>query len=146
MRKRESVTQNVGSIGDPRIVRELVSKFADSTKTVSGKLRSSRKPMYHKVPIELMQAVAEACEHGDLKYEPGSWRRGEKAFFVDCLNHAIEHLFAAADNESSENVVDNLGHAAANIGFILHALRVGMITRADFHKAAELFQDASRIS
>ena len=69
-----------------------------------GTRRESRKPMYHLVPIEVMRAIAETRPRGDLKYEPGNWKKGDKVFFVDCINHTIEHLWDAANPESFEDI------------------------------------------
>jgi hypothetical protein len=103
-----------------------------------GTRRESRKPMYHLVPIELMQAVAETRQHGDLKYEPANWKKGDKVFFTDCVNHCIEHLWDATGTDSMEDIMVSLGHAATNIGFMLWALRRGIIERKDFERAAVL--------
>ena len=103
-----------------------------------GARRMSRKPMYHLVPIELMQAVADTRQHGDLKYAPGNWKRGDNVFFVDCVNHCIEHLWDATGTDSIEDIMVSLGHAATNIGFMLWALRRGIIERKDFERAAVL--------
>ncbi len=92
--------------------------------------------MYHLVPIELLDAVAETRAHGDQKYAPGNWMNGDRAFFVDCLNHAIGHLYAAADLTDQTDIVTHLGHAACNIAFDLWALKRGIIRREDFLRAA----------
>lgn len=66
--------------------------------------------------------------------------QGDKKFFVDCLSHAIEHLYDAAfdDTDSAET---HLGHAACNIAFILWALKRKIITREDFRRVAEILKD-----
>jgi hypothetical protein len=100
-----------------------------------GTKRSGRKPAYHLVMVELMQAVAKTRAEGDRKYQPGNWMKGNKEFFVDCLGHAIEHLMLCAWDEE-EDIFTHLGHAATNIGFILWALIRGKVTRRDFQRAA----------
>jgi len=108
---------------------------ATETTFEGGTKRSGRKPQYHLVPLELMQAVAETRVEGDRKYEPGNWMLGSKEFFVDCLGHAIEHLMECAWDDQ-EDLETHLGHAATNIAFILWALARGKVTRDDFRNAA----------
>ena len=103
-------------------------------------LRASSKPLYHLVPAELLEAVAEARAAGDLKYAPGNWKQGGPVFFIDSLNHAIEHLIRSVDPESDESMEVHLGHAATNLAFILWALKRGIVRQRDFLAAAELFQ------
>lgn len=100
-----------------------------------GTKRSERKAPLFLVPKELIQEVAWTRYEGDNKYEPGNWMKGSKEFFIDCLNHAIEHLQDAPFDET-EDIYTHLGHSACNIGFILWALRRGIITREDFQNAA----------
>jgi len=108
-----------------------------------GTKRSGRKPAYHLVMIELMEAVARTREEGDRKYRPGNWMKGSKEFFVDCLGHAIEHLVLCVWDEE-ESLWTHLGHAATNIGFILWALARGKVSRRDFQRAAVVAQDEKR--
>src|SRR5215471_7836447 len=82
-----------------------------------GTKRSGRRPAYHLVPKELMEAVADTRVEGDRKYAPGNWMKGDKEFFVDCLSHAIDHLMDCAWDDH-EDLETHLGHAATNIGFI----------------------------
>jgi hypothetical protein len=100
-----------------------------------GTKRSGRKPAYHFVMVELMQAVAKTRAEGDRKYAPGNWMKGSREFFVDCLGHAIEHLMLCVWDDE-EDMLTHLGHAATNIGFILWALIRGKVTRRDFQRAA----------
>jgi hypothetical protein len=105
-----------------------------------GTKRSGRKPAYHLVMIELMEAVARTREEGDRKYKPGNWMKGSKEFFVDCLGHAIEHLVLCVWDEE-EDLWTHLGHAATNIGFILWGMARGKVSRRDFQRAAVVAQD-----
>jgi hypothetical protein len=102
-------------------------------------IRESRRPLYHLVPIELLEAVADTRAHGDLKYQPGNWKGGDRAFFLDCVNHAIEHLYGATDMTSDEDITTHLGHAATNIAFMLWALKKGVLSREDFNNAAVIY-------
>jgi hypothetical protein len=108
-----------------------------------GAKRSCRKPQYHLVMVELMEAVANTRAEGDRKYAPGNWMRGGKEFFVDCLAHAIGHLMECSWDEQ-EDFETHLGHAACNIGFILWALKRGMVTKRDFQRAAVIVEDEKR--
>jgi hypothetical protein len=98
--------------------------------------RGSRKAPHFLVPLELVEAVAHTRLEGDLKYEPNNWMLGDRAFFVDCLSHAIEHLMHYPWDESE----DHLGHAATNISFILWALKRNKVTREDFMEAARVLK------
>jgi hypothetical protein len=82
-----------------------------------------------------MEEVAATRTEGDRKYGPNNWMRGSREFFVDCLGHAIDHLMDCAWDEK-EPLETHLGHAATNIGFILWALKRGIITKADLQNAA----------
>jgi hypothetical protein len=117
--------------------------IGDRVQFKGGTYRESRKPLYHLVPIELMQAVAETRRRGDMKYEPGNWKKGDRVFFVDCLNHCIEHLYNVTESETLEGAGEALGHAATNIGFMLWAMRRGLVTRRDFEQAAVLERGAA---
>jgi hypothetical protein len=108
----------------------------------SGAKRSSRKPPYCLVPIELLQEVAKTRQEGDIKYEPNNWMLANKEYFVDCLSHAIEHLIEAPW-EKDEDIYLHLGHAACNISFILWALRRGKVTAKDFQQMAVIVQNAN---
>jgi hypothetical protein len=103
----------------------------------SGAKRCDRKAPHFLTPKELMEAVAWTRYEGDTKYDPGNWRQGDKEFFVDCLSHAIEHLFDMPFDEQ-EDPYTHLGHAACNIGFILWAMKRGIVTREDFVNAARI--------
>ena len=118
----------------PGISQGIGATFEGGTK------RSGRKPAYHFVMVELMEAVARTREEGDRKYAPGNWMKGSKEFFVDCLGHAIEHLMLCAWDDE-ESIFTHFGHAATNIGFILWALARGKVTRRDFQRAAVIAQD-----
>ncbi len=90
-------------------------------------------------PVELIQAVADTRLYGDQKYEPGNWMQGDKYFFVDCLSHAIQHLYDYAIPPEGDTSGDyHLGHAATNIAFVLWALKHGVIERRDFFNVAKL--------
>lgn len=111
---------------------------SDSLVTMGGAGRTGQRAPHFLVPKELMEAVAKTRLEGDKKYEPDNWKKGDKAFFVDCLSHAIEHLMDVPDVETEETIEEHLGHAATNIAFILWALKRGKVTREDFHNASEI--------
>ena len=128
---------------DDAPVYELISWDLQDTGATfeGGTKRSCRKPPYHLVMVELMQAVAKTRAEGDRKYAPGNWVQGSKEFFVDCLSHAIEHLMLCAWDDE-EDMLTHLGHTACNIGFILWALIKGKVTR--FQRAAVIVEDEKR--
>jgi hypothetical protein len=99
-----------------------------------GAKRCDKKAPHFLVPIELMEAVAWTRFEGDGKYEPGNWQLGDPEFFVDCLSHAIQHLMEFPWDASE----DHLGHAACNIGFILWAMKRGIVTREDFIRVSRI--------
>jgi len=105
-----------------------------------GARRGTRKPPLFLVPRELLEAVAWTRLEGDRKYAPGNWQQGGKAFFVDCLSHAIQHLLDAPWEET-EDLDTHLAHAATNIAFILWGKRRGVVTGEDFRQVARLPQD-----
>ena len=105
-------------------------EFAGGTK------RSSRKPPYFLVPLELMELVGWTRFDGDARYQPGNWMKGDREFFIDCLSHAIEHCMLAPFDEA-EDFTTHLGHAACNLAFIAWAVRRGKVTREDFVNAAQ---------
>lgn len=107
----------------------------------SSAKRSTKKPLYHLVPIELLRAVAQTRAYGDRKYEPGNWKQGDAEFFIDCLSHAIEHLMRAGDPEDKDGVHKHLGHAACNIAFLLWALERKIVTPEDFATAALIVEE-----
>lgn len=109
-----------------------------------GTKRSKRFPPLFLCPIELIEAVARTRLEGDTKYEPGNWVKGDRLFFIDCLSHAIAHLFGAAFPEDTddpqEDVYTHLGHAATNIAFILHGLKHGKLTKEDWRNIARVLE------
>lgn len=112
-----------------------------------GAGRSERYVPLWLCPIELIQAVADTRLYGDQKYEPGNWQQGDKHFFVDCLSHAIQHLYDyAMPPEGDQGGEYHLGHAATNISFVLWALKRGKIDRADFFNVAKLSAPAENVS
>jgi hypothetical protein len=115
------------------------------TEFEGGTKRTGRKPVYHLVPVELMEAVADTRAEGDCKYEPGNWEQGSEEFFVDCLSHAIEHLMLCSFDED-ESIETHLGHAATNIGFILWALKRGRVTRESFQRAGLIVGRTTKLS
>lgn len=103
-----------------------------------GAKRSTRKPPYFLVPIELIEAVAWTRLEGDKKYGVDNWKKGDKAFFVDCLCHAQEHLHKAADTGDQDSLMIHLSHAACNIAFILWAMKRGKVDREDFWEVSHV--------
>jgi hypothetical protein len=110
---------------------EVNAEFSGGTK------RSTRRPPYNLVPVELMEAVAWTRHEGDTKYGPNNWMAGDREFFADCLSHAIQHLMDASWDDT-ESLETHLGHAATNIGFILWALKRGKVTREVLQNIARL--------
>ena len=116
---------------------KLLENYATNHPTAH---RTHRAPLYHLVPLELIEAVAAARAEGDLKYAPSNWKQGGRAFYVDCINHTIAHLYNTVDLEDLDGAEEHLGHAAANIGFMLWALKRGLLRRKDFMNAVTVFR------
>jgi hypothetical protein len=108
-----------------------------------GAKRSSRKAPHFLSPLELSEAVAWTRYSGDAKYGVGNWHNGDKEFFVDCLSHSIQHLMEAP-YEEEEDFWTHLGHAACNIGFMLWALKRGIVTAQDYRDACKVLKPLSR--
>lgn len=118
------------------ITDEPGSSKPASVQFAGGARRSGKYVPFFLCPVEIVEAVAAARVEGDLKYEPGNWMKGGKEFFIDCLSHAIEHLFQFPHDASE----DHLGHAACNIAFMLWAVKRGIVKREDFINAARVLE------
>lgn len=82
-----------------------------------GQRSSLNVPQYMKLPSDFLVRVARTREYGDLKYGLDNWKQFSPEMRKDCFNHAIEHLFRAFDNDSSE---DHFAHAVCNIMFLMY--------------------------
>lgn len=79
--------------------------FLDDRHTfASGVMSSGKKPRYDLIPIEALMRIARRFELGALKYGENNWQKGvhDKAFILDRINHAIEHLMILKDFISSD--------------------------------------------
>ena len=73
--------------------------------------RDAQRPRYDLIPREWLAALADIFEEG-LRYGEGNWKRGDEAFYRDCLNHAQEHLARYNDGDRTE---DQLAKVAWNV-------------------------------
>lgn len=120
-----------------------------------GAVRSGRLPQYRLIPRSFLWHTAEAFSEGNEKYEKiqeigrptpltSNWRKGDLTFFLDVYNHLLNHA-ADASNRTLElgltlqgpepqegfvynevrKILEDLGHAAANIAFLIEWLDSG---------------------
>lgn len=86
-----------------------------------GAKRSDAKPFYRKIPITALRRLAMTLAEGSLRYDKGiyhsNWRSGNDEFAAACFDHAIEHMYNWMEGDNTE---DHLGHAMANIAFLIH--------------------------
>jgi Domain of unknown function (DUF5664) len=73
---------------------------------------------YDLVPIELVEATAEALEYGAGKYAPGNWRKGLPILQV-CAS-IVRHCFALMRGEviDRDSGVSHVSHICANAAFL----------------------------
>jgi hypothetical protein len=71
---------------------------------------------YDLIPREGLNAIAEACHEGALRYSDYNWEQGMPAH--DLLNHAIRHIYLFLAGDRSE---PHLGHAAWNLLAAIHS-------------------------
>jgi hypothetical protein len=120
-----------------------------------GAARSGRLPQMRLIPRSFLWHTAEAFSEGNEKYEKiqeigrptpltSNWRKGDLTFFLDAYNHLLNHAADASTRtlelgltlqgpEPQEGFVYNevrktledLGHAAANIAFLIEWLDSG---------------------
>ncbi len=98
----------------------------------TGAKRGDLKPMYQLIPLAGLRRLAETLTEGHLKYDPSlfvqNWKLGNVDFFGGCFDHALEHLYKFRAGETDE---DHLGHAAANIFFLIWAQEEGIFDPAN---------------
>jgi len=73
----------------------------------SGAMSSGLKPRYDLIPTYALERIARRFELGAAKYGENNWVKGaqDRAFILDRINHAIEHLLHIADLIKGPNVV-----------------------------------------
>lgn len=88
----------------------------------SGAKRSDTKPFYKIIPYEFIRRLGMTLAEGAIKYDEAvdesNWKKGDKKFFAECFDHAIEHMYLYLDGDRTE---DHLAHAAANLCFLVWA-------------------------
>lgn len=62
---------------------------------------SSLRPAYHLLYRKFLEAMAGVCTEG-MRYGESNWKRGNREFAIERLNHAIDHLYAWIDGDRSE--------------------------------------------
>lgn len=74
--------------------------------------RDAKKPPYHLIPFEALEALARRFEKG-LHYGENNWKKGDKEWLDDAFNHCIEHLYKYKNGDTSEDSPEeNLAAAA----------------------------------
>ena len=73
--------------------------------------RDETKPRYDLIPLEWRNVLARILTEG-LRYGENSWKKQPREFFIDCLNHAEEHLGKYQNGDRSE---EQLGKVAWNV-------------------------------
>ena len=92
--------------------------MTDGAVFTSGARSNEQKPRYDLIPIEAQRReairMAEGAEnHGENNYRQGI---GDRAFILDRINHAIEHLLKYADGDRTD---DHLAAARCNCGMLI---------------------------
>lgn len=75
------------------------------------------------IPNELLEAVAKVQAFGANKYGEDNWRKGMK--WMDCISSLKRHIlaFESLEDNDEESGLSHLGHAAANISYLLTYLK-----------------------
>jgi hypothetical protein len=94
-----------------------------------GAKRRDRKPRFDLIPFEFLESVAQALASGAVRYGPYNWKHGQKDFFLDAWNHAFVHLEKFKEGDAGE---DHLAHLAANVAFLIWAVKNGVVSQHDF--------------
>jgi hypothetical protein len=96
-------------------------KCLDISTFTTGAVRSSA---IGKAPIsqldgEMLRQVALVMEFGQGKYDRGNWRKGIP--YNRCLDSLFRHILSFKEGETldSESGLPHLGHAVANLMFLL---------------------------
>lgn len=92
----------------------------------SGAMSSGRKPRYDLIPTEALARIAARFEYGAIKYGENNWQKGvhDKAYILDRINHAIEHLMNLKDHvhygdRLEELVDDDAAAIILNVIFVM---------------------------
>lgn len=96
-----------------------------------GAKRSDMKPMYRLIPLVALERLALTLTEGHIKYDPDiytrNWKKGDQDFAAACYDHLIEHVMKGAGGDTTE---DHLGHAMANIAFLMWYEEMGIYNPA----------------
>lgn len=89
----------------------------------SAKKYDSDKPQLGLVPVEALEAIANAMEYGADKYGRHNYRRGHR--WSRCLDAALRHLYAMAGGEEIDQESGNphLGHAMASLAMLSYHVK-----------------------
>ncbi len=110
-----------------------------------GARRGDKVPRFRDIDYGFLVRVAEAFIQGAERYEPDgppefkNWKRGDREFAFDALDHAISHLVAykecllarcTLDTTMSDLVEDedHLGHLGANLVMLDYFERRGVFS------------------
>lgn len=82
----------------------------------SGAKRSTSKPPYTWISVELLKRVAAVWQAGAVKYGKGNWQKGGEDFISDIPNHCLEHLYSFLAGDATE---DHLAHLVCNVQMLI---------------------------
>jgi hypothetical protein len=99
-------------------------------------------PAFRLIPAVLLQGAGRAYAEG-TKYNEGlfesNWKKGNAQFYAERFDHLIEHLFAYWTLRTDPGLAEvlnydreeyHLGHAAANLGFLMYGDAMGFFNEA----------------
>lgn len=86
----------------------------------------SGKPRLSKVPVEIINGIAEVLAFGAIKYDWDNWKKGMDHSRI--LDATLRHVYkyANGENKDDESGLNHLKHAATNLAFLLHYVEKGL--------------------
>lgn len=91
-----------------------MSDISQKAKADAGKIRPTL------VPVELVKAVAQVREYGNMKYgDPENWRQVEPQRYRDAAMRHLLHYIRNPRAVDLESRMPHLWHLAANIAFLI---------------------------
>jgi hypothetical protein len=109
-----SLARTMNSLTPGVFSEEEIAKF-DSGAVRSSTTASGKSVDYTLICPAAIEALAETMADGARKYGKHNWTKGIPN--SNSLNHALDHLLQYLSGDREE---DHLGHALANIQFVIH--------------------------